>query len=280
MRIADPSEQEFLDDWRVLDKASGYGIVTGCHPEGGMTVSLFILLVRRRRVQTITNDFERGEHSVDPFTVLPENIDQLVAEYQQSWPLMSMLHGRMAKMAGREAIKVCARRLDMLSRQGNRIGVRFAHDLEAEVFQDYLIYMHRPRGFNLVRQLHNRKMFPEGSREQELLAGMVQARFSVFWIRSVHQGVGCEALDIISGDQLFLLDQSLPQHDSVGLLAAFRIFPFRTAWAHTGANMVLGKIEDAAGLQPMGRKLTEQEERELNEENVRRWRALLAQQAE
>jgi hypothetical protein len=215
---------------------------------------------------------------MDPFTVLPENIDELVAEYQQCWPLVPMLHGRMAKMAGKEAIKACAKRLGMLARQGNRFGLHLEHDLEAEVFQDYLIYMHRPRGFSLVRQLHNRKLFPEGSREQELLAGMVQARFSVFWIRSVHPGAGCGVLDIISGDQVFLLDQSLPQHDSVGLLAAFRIFPFGNVWAHTGANMVLGKIEDAAGLQPMGRKLTEREERELNEENVRRWRALLVEQ--
>ena len=215
---------------------------------------------------------------MDQSIVLPENIDQLVAKYQQCGPLIAMLHGRMAAKAGKEAIKTCAKRLGMLSRHGNKLGVHFAHELEAEVFQDYLIYMHRPRGFSLVRQLHNQKIFPAGSPEQELLAGMVQARFSVFWIRSVHSGAGCEVLDIISGDQLFLLDQSLPQHDSVGLLAAFRIFPFDTAWAHTGANMVLGKIEDAAGLQPMGRKLTEQEERELNEENVRRWRALLFEQ--
>lgn len=211
-------------------------------------------------------------------SVLPENIDELVAEYKQSWPLMSILHERIARMAGKEAIKACARRLGMLSRQGGRIGVRFDHDAEAEIFQDYLIYMHRPRGFSLVRQLYNRKIFSEGSREQELLAGMVQARFSVFWIGSLYPNAGCGALDIISGNQVFILDQSLPQQDAVGLLTAFRIFPFRNVWAHTGATMVLGKIEDTTGLQPMRRRLTEQEERELNEENVQRWRALLTEQ--
>ena len=278
MRINAFCEQKFLDVWRGLDNASGYGIVTRCHPEDGMLACLLTLPAEAVVAQADTNNFEKGSRPVDQFTVLPENIDELVAEYKQCWPLVSMLHGRMTTMAGKEAIKACAKRLGMLVRQGNRVGLHFGHELEADVFQDYLIYMHRPRGFSLVRQQYNRKLFPEGSREQALLAGMVQARFSVFWIRSVHPGAGCEMLDIISGDQVFLLDQSLAQHDSAGLLAAFRIFPFGAAWAHTGANMVLGRIEDAAGLQPMGRKLTEQEERELNEENVRRWRILLADQ--
>lgn len=210
--------------------------------------------------------------------VLPEDIDEVVAGYKDCWPLIPMLHGRLAQMADKAAIRTCAKRLDMLSRQNGRLGVRFDHELEAEVFQDYLIYMYRPRGFSLVRQLYNRKVYPEKSLEQELLAGMVQARFSVFWIGMLHPEKGCSALDIISGEQLFILDQTLTQQEATGLLAAFRVFPFRGVWAHTGANMVLGKVEDTAGLQPMGRILNDQQERELNEENVRRWRTLLAGQ--
>ncbi|NLX18952.1 MAG: hypothetical protein GXY53_06675 [Desulfobulbus sp.] len=209
---------------------------------------------------------------------LPENLDEVVAGYKECWPLIPMLHGRLAKMADKAAIRTCAKRLGMLTRQNGRLGVRFDHELEAEVFQDYLIHMYRPRGFSLVRQLYNRKVYPEKSLEQELLAGMVQARFSVFWIGALYPDKGCSALDIISGEQLFILDQTLPQQDAYGLLAAFRVFPFRGVWAHTGANMVLGKIEDITGLQPLGRVLDDRHERELNEENVRRWRMLLAEQ--
>lgn len=212
---------------------------------------------------------------MEHFSALPENIEALAAEYKRLWPLMPGLHSNIAKLAGKDAIKACAKRLRMLSRQGGRIGIVFDHELEAEIFQDYLIYMHRPHGFSLVRQMLNRKRYPLGSDEQMLLEGMVQARFSLFWIKKTYPAGGFVALDVIRGEDFFILDQSLPQQDAVGILSAFRIFPFRNAWLHTGANMAFGTIGDPAGLQPLGRRLNEKEERELNEENFFRWRELL-----
>lgn len=212
---------------------------------------------------------------MEHFSALPENIEALTAEYKRLWPLMPGLHSNIAKLAGKDAIKACAKRLRMLSRQGGRIGIVFDHQLEAEIFQDYLIYMHRPNGLSLVRQMLNRKRYPLGSDEQMLLEGMVQARFSLFWINKTYPDGGFVALDVIRGEEFFVLDQSLAQQDATGILAAFRIFPFRNAWLHTGANMAFGTIGDPAGLRPLGRRLNEKEERELNEENFFRWRELL-----
>lgn len=209
------------------------------------------------------------------FSVLPENIEALAAECKRLWPLMPGLHSNIAKLAGKDAIKACAKRLRMLSRQGGRIGIAFDHELEAEIFQDYLIYMHRPQGISLVRQMLNRKRYAQGSDEQMLLEGMVQARFSLFWIKKTYPASGFVALDVIRGEEFFVLNQSLAQQDVTGALAAFRIFPFRTAWLHTGASMVFGTIDDPAGLHPLGRILNDKEERELNEENISRWRELL-----
>jgi len=216
---------------------------------------------------------------VEDAAVVPARIEELAAEYARLWPLMPVLHARIARLAGKEAIRSCARRLGMLSRQGGRSGIVFAHELEAEIFQDYLIYMHRPHGISPVRQLCNRRPYPPGSDEHTLLAGMVQARFSLFWIREVHPAGGFVALDVIRGGHFFILDRSLPQQDAVGLLSAFRIFPFREAWMHTGANMVFGTIGDRAGMQPAGRVLDSKEERAVNEEHIRRWRALLGEMA-
>ena len=241
--------------------------------ETGRGDSLFLLVAHgngapKRTVCT-------GGHAVEQQSVFAENIEALTADYQRLWPLMPSLHSSIARLAGKETIKACARRLGMLSKQGGKLGVVFEHELEAEIFQDYLIYMHRPRGITLVRQMLNRKRYPRGSDEQSLLEGMVQARFSVFWVREVHPAGGFVALDVIRGEEYFILDQSLPQQDAVGTLSACRIFPFRGAWLHTGANMVFGTIDDPAGMQPLGRMLNEKEEQELNEENIRRWRALL-----
>jgi len=213
---------------------------------------------------------------VERFSVLPGNIEALAAEYKRLWPLMPGLHSNIAKLtAGKDAIKACAKRLRMLSKQGGRIGIIFDHEQEAEIFQDYLIYMYRPNGLSLVRQMLNRKRYPQGSDEQMLLEGMVQARFSLFWIKQTYPVGGFVALDVIRGEEFFILDQSLPQQDAVGILSAFRIFPFRSVWMHTGATMPFGTIDDPAGLHPLGRILNDKEERELNEDNISRWRKLL-----
>ena len=208
-------------------------------------------------------------------SVLPENIEELTAEYQRLWPLVPVLHANIGKLAGKDAVKACAKRLGMLNKQGGKIGIHFEHEVEMDIFQDYLIYMHRPRGFSLARQMLNRNRYPQGSDERMLLGNMVQARFSLFWVRELHSAGGFVALDVITGEDFFLLDQSIPHQGEVGLLIALRLFPFHNAWMHTGATMVFGRIDDASGLQPQGRRFNEQEERELNEENIRRWRDII-----
>ncbi|MGE4559360.1 MAG: hypothetical protein AB7E77_04115, partial [Desulfobulbus sp.] len=206
-------------------------------------------------------------------TLIPENIEELVTEYKRIWPLMPKLHASIARLADKNAIKACAKRLRLLSKKDGKSVFSFETEYEAELFQDYLIYMYRPRGFSLVRQMRNRRRYPEGSDEQSLLEGMHQARFSLFWVKELHPAGGMVVLDVITGKELFVLDQSLPHQEVTGLLAAFRIFPFREVWMHTGASMAFGIISQPEGLQPMERRLTDKEEQELNEENFFRWRA-------
>ena len=210
-------------------------------------------------------------------SIIPEDLEALVAEHKRLVPLMPVLHAHISKLAGKEAIKACGKRLQMLSAQNGKSGIQFAHELEMDIFQDYLIYMYRPRGISLVRQVFNRKRYPPTSDEQQLLAGMVQARFSLFWVRELIPPGGFVALDIISGNDFFILDLTLPQLDGKGMLTGFRIFPFHNAWMHTGAGLTLGRIPDPAGMQAEDLVLTEQEERELNEQIFFRWRPLVAE---
>ncbi|MGD9948426.1 MAG: hypothetical protein AB7U29_08095 [Desulfobulbus sp.] len=211
--------------------------------------------------------------------LIPENIEELVTEYKRLWPLMPKLHRNLAKMADKSTIKACAKRLHIYTKQGSKFGMTFESEYETELLQDYLIYMHRPRGFSLVRQMRNRKPYPVGSDEQVLLEGMHQARFSLFWVKELLPVGGMVVLDVITGEELFVLDQSLPQQEVIGLVAAFRIFPFHEVWMHTGATMMaFGIIKKPEGLKPLGQQLNEKEEQELNEENFLRWRALMRDQ--
>jgi hypothetical protein len=215
---------------------------------------------------------------VEQSSVLPENIDELTAEYQRLWPLVPVLHANIGKLAGKDAFKACAKRLGMLNKQGGKIGIHFEHEVEMDVFQDYLIYMYRPRGFSLVRQMLNRNRYPQGSDERMLLESMVQARFSLFWIRELHPASGFVALDVITGEDFFVLDQSIPHQGEVGLLIALRLYPFRNAWMHTGSSLILGLIDDVADLHPLGCRFNEKEERELNEKIVHRRREIIREQ--
>jgi hypothetical protein len=146
------------------------------------------------------------------------------------------------------------------------------HELEAEIFQDYLLHMYRPRGFSFVRQLCNRRRFPPDSDEQRLLVAMAGARFSLFVIRELYPEGGFTALDIIRGEELFLFDQSIPTQEVRGVLTGLRVFPMLGAWMHTGANLDLGRLPEEGGLTPLGRTFGEREEREMNEYAIRAWR--------
>lgn len=203
-----------------------------------------------------------------------EDFTATVAEYKRLWPVLPALHATIAKTASQDDVKTCGKRLGMLSRKGGKQGINFSHPMEMDVFQDYLIYMYRPRGFSLTRKLYNRKKYASESDEQQLLHCMVRARFSVFWIKEVKAEGARIAVDITNGESFCILDQTLPHHDATNVLAGLRIFPFRGMWMHTGASMPVGEIADPADFSPLGVSLDEKGERALNEETIRRWRSL------
>jgi hypothetical protein len=212
--------------------------------------------------------------------IVPDNLESIMTTYRRLWPLMPALHMTIGKLADKAAIRACAKRLGMLAKQDGKQTVKFDHELEMDIFQDYLIYMHRPRGLSLTQQMRNRNRYPQGSDERRLLAAMAQARFSIFWIKEIVPPGGFIALDIISGQDFFILDPMQSPQDITGTLAGVRIFPHQNVWMHTGATLSLGRIDDPAGLQTLGNSMNVQQERELNEEAIGRWRGILKQTPE
>ncbi len=204
--------------------------------------------------------------------LIPENIEELVAEYQRIWPLMPRLHAEASKLADKNAIKACGKRLHLLSNApGGKRTLVFEDEKETDFFQDYVNYMYQPRGMSLVRQLRNRKCHAAGSDEQNMLELMVHARFSLFWVRELVPVGGVVAVDVVTGEKLFILDQTLPQQEVTGLLIALRVFPFKKVWMHTGAGLPLGHIDDAAGFQPLNCHMSIKEEEQLNRDTFLRW---------
>lgn len=212
-----------------------------------------------------------------PSPMPPANLATLAAEHRQLWPLLPALHLEIGKLADKAAVRACAKRLGMLASEGGRQTVSVDHEAAMDAFQDYLIYMYRPRGLSLTQQLRNRNRYPQGSDRHRLLIGMAQARFSIFWIKEPVAEGGLIAFDIISGQDFFILDPALPRQDLAGILTGLRIFPHENVWMHTGASLALGQIEDSAALASLGKTLSPEEERQLNEDTIRRWRQGLGQ---
>lgn len=207
--------------------------------------------------------------------MIPDDMETTVSEYKRLRPVMTQLHGDIFKLAKKDALFGCAKRLRMAARQGRKKVIAFANEFEMEVFQDYLIYMYRPRGINLVRQMLNHDRYPPESDERPLLEAMVQARFSVFVVKEMIQKAGFVGLDTASGEELFILDLSLPLQDAVGALVGLRIFPFRVAWVHTGANLSLGRVDDVTSFQPERMALSKMQEQVMNVESIFAWRNLI-----
>jgi len=213
---------------------------------------------------------------VQQSALVPQDLEPLVAEHQRLWPLLRKIHQRISLLVGQDALKACAKRLGMIDKRNNKKVIAFTNEMEADVFQDYLLYMHRPRGLSFVRQMRNRKLYPPGSDEQQLLEVMAQARFSVFLIKEVIPSAGFLGLDIVRSEEFFILNQAVDeQQEMVGMLVGCRIFPYRNCWMHTGADIPIGQVEDSATLSPMGKILNEKEERDLNELNIFKWREMV-----
>jgi len=196
---------------------------------------------------------------------IPENIDALVDEYRELRPVLKRLHSELSKLIRRDDMFACAKRLKMLIRQDGKKVIRFEHEHEMDIFQDYLLYTFRPHGINAAQQMLNAKRYPKTCIEHPLLEGMAKARFSIFIIKQIIHDYGFVGMDIQSGDDFFIMDLTLPQQDVVGMMIGFRIFPYRGYWMHTGANISLAESPDIADFKPIGIIDNQNEERDLNE---------------
>lgn len=210
-----------------------------------------------------------------PTATIPTDLDVTIEEYKRLRPIMTKLHTEISRLVRKDDIFACAKRLRMLGKQDGKKVIHFEHDFEMDIFTDYQIYMHRPNGINAAQQMLNRNRYPAGSDERLLLDGMVKARFSVFMVKEIVKDAGFIGFDLYTGEDLFIMDLTLPKQDVVGLMIGFRIFPFDGYWMHTGANLTLGKVRDAQTIKPLG-NLSVKEEQSLNDEVIFEWRSMVS----
>ncbi len=205
---------------------------------------------------------------------IPENIDELVKQYRETRPVLKQLHADLITLIRRDNILSCAKRLKMLVKREGKNVISFDHAHESDLFSDYLLYSFRPNGINAAQQMLNAKRHPKESIEHLFLEGMAKARFSLFIYKEIIGDYGFIGIDIQDGKEFFIMDLTLPHENIVGVMSGFRIFPFRGYWMHTGANVTLGECPDLAHFKPAGIVNNQNEERDMNEAIIFKWREL------
>ncbi|MBN1142053.1 MAG: hypothetical protein JXB25_09730 [Deltaproteobacteria bacterium] len=211
--------------------------------------------------------------------VIPADYEALFAEYPAMLELLKRLNSETGKLIRKEAYQACAKRLRMLKKQGGKKAIIFEDEYGMELFQDYATYMHRPRGINFVQQMLNSNRYPEGSMERSLLQGMAQAMFSIFMVKELVPPGGFIAWDTFSGKEFFVLDSRISKQDVISGLFGLRIFPFKTAWMHTGAAIPL-TMADIPNAKALNKELSQNDQRDLNEGTIFIWRGLVAREKE
>jgi hypothetical protein len=213
---------------------------------------------------------------MSPDTHIPNNLDATLEEHKRLRPLLAYLHAEILQtLLQKEDALICAKRLGMIHTQQGVNTVRIGHPLEAALLSDYQIYMHRPQGINAVQRQLLRNRYPKESDEYRMLEAMTQARFSVFVIKSVVPDTGFTCIDLYSGQELFIMDPTLAQQDSVGLMTGLRIFPFDDFRMYTGVNIPMGMAANIEEIKPLGALQTVKEEQELNDSVIIKWREMI-----
>lgn len=119
----------------------------------------------------------------------------------------------------------------------------FESEYETDVLMDYIIYDYYHKGKNAVEQYAERNQPKLGTTEHILLDAMLEARYSLYQITAVYEGLGVNMLDLLKKEEASVMDFNLS--DSVikgetpmGLIMAGRlVFPEKLFCMTTGAML-------------------------------------------
>lgn len=76
--------------------------------------------------------------------------------------------------------------------------------------------------------------------EQMVLEAMSAAVFSIFRVTGLHQGAGVDMLDLLSGEEIWLVDRGIDLSGMTGMEFAARLFQPEDFWMTTGVTTQLG----------------------------------------
>ena len=147
------------------------------------------------------------------------------------WTIAREVTAAAAATVGRGVLEELARGLGLL--EGGEVVVE--GDEELTVLFDHAIFDYRTQGATAVeRSVAGRR---EGADEEagRVLDALARCRYALLEVRSVAPGAGVWVRDMLSGEDLLLMDPGLGQSSHVGLMLASHVLVFEEFAMTTGA---------------------------------------------
>jgi len=165
-----------------------------------------------------------------------------IARYQELRAASRRLHSSLAACVSRDALRRSARRLGIVF-DGRTLS--FEAECEVDILFDYCIYDFRELargkpGRNAIERLMATSPPPEGSVERLVLGAMLEARYGLFRVMSVIEGLGVEVTDVFRKRSFVLTDLGLSKSAYAGMLLAGRVIAPDGVHMTTGAFLPVG----------------------------------------
>ncbi len=148
---------------------------------------------------------------------------------------MRDLHTELMRTLPKGMFTECGRKLGCLV-DGTLV---FESEDEASVLADYCIYDGWSDQHNAVTRFVANQPYAAGTDEALLLDAMLRARYSLFQVESVANGLGVNCRDILRGDGGTIVDEGLGSTAVPGVIVAGRLVALPELSMTTGAALAI-----------------------------------------
>jgi hypothetical protein len=184
------------------------------------------------------------------------NSEELIDRYKESRAAGLKLNMALVKQLPKAAAPECGKKLGLV-KAGTLI---LNNDDEIALLYDYCFYHYRRDGKNAVERYLANSPPPPASLDMALLKAMRESYYSLFKVLDIHPRQGAQLLDLVSGETIGLLDITLSETGSEGIVLAGRILPLPGFNMSSGTLIPLTEAVYEDKLKPVVRKFFKAEE--------------------
>lgn len=157
----------------------------------------------------------------------------LLQRYRRLRAVMRDLHSELLGSVSRDTFTECGEKLGLMV-DGTLV---FETEDESSLLMDYCLYDGWSGQHNAITRFLAKQPYAAGSDEMLLLDAMSRARYSLFQVQSVAEGVGVNCRDLLRGDGGSVIDEGLGSTAAPGVIFACRLVVLPELSMTTGAAL-------------------------------------------